>query len=365
MFKKIIFFSLLFCAVGFSIMAQGQATRALNLAEDDFENGRLDDIPSSLEPYFKSQKTGGFSKEEKIRAHRLITLVHMYSDNEPAAEDAFVELLKADPEHPPAASDPKEFHFLHEKFNTDPIFRIGFKVGVIRTEASPFTGFGSANDNAGSSKTYTPKIGFGLEANFEYQLPYNLELVSGVGFSSENFEVVDNIISTSTITYTLTETQTWIKLPAMVRYNMKLSKGLTPYVYGGYSLGYLLGSTVSGDRSEGQALTISGVDLLSDDLRNELNHSLMGGIGIKFASKTNFFVFESRYTRGITNIVNSGNRFANQNLLFGAGYVDDNFSENSISFSFGYIMSFYKPKKLSEKKYNKKLQKKLKKSENE
>lgn len=362
MFKKIVYISVFAC-LGCADAFSQTATAVLNRVEDQFDQGNLSGIESALNDNGGSFfKKGGFSKEEVIRAHRLLTLVHLYNDDEIKAEASFINLLKADPEHPPTDADPAEFHFLHEKFNYDPIFRLSLKFGVVRAEPSPFTNFGTSDIGSGKNKTYTPSIGIKMELNYEYQLPHNLEIIGGVSFSTESFEIKDKLVtiadSLGQVEFTLSESQTWIKLPVMVRYNINLKGNFTPYIYGGYSIGLLSKSALSGTRSGGQPATISEDVTVS---RNKLSHAIIGGVGIKIASKTNFIVFETRYSRGLNNIVDSNKRFVNQNLLFGAGYADDNFSQNSIGVSLGYIYSFYKPKKLSNKKYQKKLQQEVKK----
>ena len=361
MLKKIIFICAFVGLVVGQGYAQSSATAVLNKAEDNFAQGNLSSIQKNLEvdkgKYFKK---GGFSKEELIRAYRLLTLVHLYNDNEQKAEEAFVNLLKSDPEHPPTDADPAEFHFLHDKFNADPIFRISVKLGVVRASPAPFTGFGLAAESTGIRKVYTPGISILGEVSFEYQLPFNFEVIGGFAYSAETFGITEDI--ETGIAYTLTETQSWLKLPVMLRYNIELGSNFTPYVYGGYSLGYLLNAKLAGSRSGGQPLTIA--ETVSDS-RSSLSHAVIGGAGLKIATKTNFVILEARYASGINNIVDSKNRYINQVLIWNGGYADDNFSQNNLSISLGYIMSFYNPKRLSEKKYNKKIQKKLKEQSDE
>lgn len=368
MIKRIILFWLFFSFIDFSINAQDNqnlATLALNRAEDNFENGKLENIFNNLFPYFVSEKSGGFSREERIQAYRLITLVHLYNDDYLLAEESFKELIKADPERLPDNSDSKEFYILHEKFNIDPIFRIGIKVGAnIANIVNVHNKFATVDVNNGQSKSYTSTVGLAGEVTFEYQIfkfnRYIFEIIAGLNYSNEVFNVRDNTIAGDNIAYTLKEVQNWLKAPVMIRCNYELNRTLEAYIYGGGSVNYLFTSNISGSRSEGQALTISGINLISNNLRQQFNYAIIGGVGLKIKQKTNFIVIEGRYSNGLLNVVNTSNRFSNQNLVFGGTYVDDNFSLNNISASVGYIISFYKPKKLSTKKYNKKLDKKLK-----
>lgn len=367
MLKRVFFLGLVilfFCIKG---MAQSEATRVLNTAEDDFEQGKLSGIEAELEQgkgkYFKK---GGFSKEELIRAHRLLTLVHLYNDDEPGAEESFINLLKADPEHPPVASDPAEFHFLHEKFNTAPIFRVGFKVGVNSTQNNVLTTFAQNNTSTPlSEKSYAPGIGFNLEATFEYPLPVkNLEAIGGLLYSIQSYTVeYDPLINYFT---SVKESQTWFNVPVMLRYNLEFKEGSTfvPFLYGGYLFSYLLAAKIDGTRTGGQSLNISGVDILASDQRNKINQSIIAGVGLKYRMKINYAVVELRYVSGISNVVKSENRFENLQLRDELKHADDNFAQNYLSVSFGYIHSLYKPKKYSEKKFNKNVQKKLK-EENE
>lgn len=325
-------------------------TQNLNSAEDLFEQGNLLGIPRLLNSCFRKS---GFSKEETIRAYRLLTLVYIYTDNEALAEQSLVNLFKADPEHPLDENDPAELAYLYEKFKSKPIFRIGIKAGANQTSVNSFGTFGSFNTGdqgtSSTSKTYTPKIGFGVEGTFEYQLPAGLEAILGVGYVIQSYEVSSTPYDPAAFNVTLTESQNWVKVPLMLRYKLHLGN-IHPYIYAGGSFDYLLSSKFSGERQGGQTVTISNLDLFGSNLRRQINASVIGGAGIKLRSKTNFIIIEARYSQGIANVVDAGNRYANQELVFRAGHVDDNFAMNNISVSIGYVKSIYRPKKYSEKK---------------
>ena len=74
------YFFIFFVIILFSIptisIAQDQCAVALSEAEDKYDQGRLYEIPEILESCLEY----GFSKEEKIRAYRLLTLSYLFLD---------------------------------------------------------------------------------------------------------------------------------------------------------------------------------------------------------------------------------------------------------------------------------------------
>lgn len=349
------------CLIGlFAFGANAQntsCTQNLNSAEDLFEEGNLLDIPRLLNSCFRKS---GFSREETIRAYRLLTLVYIYTDNEALAEQSLINLFKADPEHPLDPNDPAELALLYDKFKSKPIFRVGIKAGLNWTNVNSIQTFGSFNTAStltAVQKAYSAKVGVSLEATFEYQLTDNLEAIAGLNYSAQSYEVVNSPYAEEIFNVTLTESQTWLKIPIMARYGIQLGS-IKPYVFGGISVDYLLAASMSGRRQGGQSATIDGQDLIDDKLRSQLHQSIIGGVGLKLKSKTNFVVIEARYSQGLRNIVETSNRLVNQELVFRAGHVDDNFSINNMSISIGYIKSLYKPKKYSAKKLAKRAKKK-------
>jgi len=343
-------------------------TQILNDAEDAYDEGNLDEVIDALDgaDCFKKVKADPFSSEETIRAYRILTLAYLFTDNEPSAEVALVGLLNADPEHPTnEREDPAEFIYLYSKYRVLPIFRLGLKFGINQSSVRSLgiTTYGTFN-TASVSKRYAPKIGFMAEATFEYQLKNwfkNFEAVLGAGYYSQSYEVGFTLIPATTNSETgnevspvetlLKETQTWLKAPLMLRFVLPIKNPIwSPYIYGGASFDYLIGANMSGERTGDIPRDVDQSDLLSYDMRNQINRSYFGGVGVKRRSKTNYFIAELRYGIGADNFVDPANRYNNENLLFDQVHVDDDLAIDNITISVGYVHSIYKPIKYSEKK---------------
>jgi len=306
----------------------------------------------------------GFSKEEAIRVHRLLTMVHLFSDNEPAAEEEIIQLLKADPEHPVnELTDPEEFKYLYEKFRTKPIFRIAVNAGLNQTRVNTMQEFGTHNTSISpSSETSTPGIGIQFGMAVERELyGTGLEFSLGLAYSAKKFSTINNIIlglvdletNARGDNFSITEqidAANHLDIPLLARYNINLGGKFIPFVFAGVEANLLLSATrTEGSRTGAQSISASDQPLKVSNERNNTNYSLIGGLGFKYKLKTHFFKFEVKYANGMTNVVNPENRYANPTTVFRLAQVDNNQSLNVISLNFGYVHSIYNPKKL--KKY--------------
>ncbi|SMD38010.1 Outer membrane protein beta-barrel domain-containing protein [Reichenbachiella faecimaris] len=365
-----IFGILIFCCTTDLLAQQRQlnCTQKLNQAEDMFDAGSLSEIPQLLNSNRgKCFNKGGFSKEEKIRAYRLLALVHLFNDNGPEAEDAVINLLTADPEHPLSADDPIELKYLFDKYRSEPIFRIGAKFGANQTFIKSIGEFGSYSNEDEVPKEYKSGLGLQAELTFEYTIIENLEVLGGFGWNLNKYDISYNSITSLEDLYptstsfqvALTETQNIIKIPVMVRYGYPFGN-LMPYATVGLSLDFLLNSSMSGSRSGTTTRQLPSLALLDDKLRKEINWSYFAGLGLKVKSKTDYILFEVRYNMGGSNTVRTKYRYSNERLLFDMAHVDDDKIVNSLSLSIGYIKSIYKPKKYSNKRLEKRFGKKNK-----
>lgn len=338
-------------------------TQLLILAEEAYDEGRIDDVITLIAKakcFIKGQDE--FSSEETNRAHRLLSLAYLFTDNEPEAERSLVDLLIADPEHPiDPSEDPVEFIYLYKKYRVDPIFRIGLKLGMNRSTVRSLKTYNTWDLDT-VPKTYAPSIGFQAELTAEYQVPvyygkflHGFEGIFGVGFHVQSYQVGFTMNTPEANAglegrSDMTETQNWLKLPLMLRYNIDLgeNKKWFPYIYGGAAFEYMLSANMGGQRSGTLPKNVSNGDLQSFDMRKKINRSYFGGAGVKFKVNVDFLVVDVRYGVGADNFVKPDNRYANQNLLMDLGHVDDDLAIDNLSISVGYVKSLYKPRKYTD-----------------
>src|SRR5260221_14499918 len=139
--KRIPLFVFFLCVLGSKLSAQvSGCEQTLNRASVEFEAGRFFDLPAILTPCLDN----GFSKEQKIRAYLLLTQAYLVLDNPTAAENSYLQLLKADPEYiANPIRDPIDVYYLSKKFTSTPIctphFRAGLNTSISRTRRTRHT----------------------------------------------------------------------------------------------------------------------------------------------------------------------------------------------------------------------------------
>lgn len=346
----------------FSMHLYGQScSQRLTQAEREYEAGRLANIPTLIGECFRNTKEGGFNKAERIRAHKILTLVHIFTDNEPAADKSLVNLLKVDPEHLlDERVDPAELFYLYDQFQTEPIFRIGLRLGSNTTLPNDFQKF-TASTSEGDNKFYngsgegtaTRALGFMGEVTIERYLNYGLEAGGGFQYRFSSY-AVNNTFNDVTFNNEVVNAQSYLRVPLFLRYTYNYGKrgGVKPYVFIGGSFDYLLTAQYTEASRTGGAqfsLSADNGDLTEFDQVNEFNFSFTGGVGVKLPVKTHFLTAEIRYDKSFINYIKAENRYSNQAIAFDLGHVEDNLTLDFVSFSIGWIQSIYSPKRLKEK----------------
>lgn len=354
-----------FIFVGFvvnsSFAQQGlSCSERLSIAEDSYEEGKLSGIADLLNKGGCFVK-GGYTKEEQVSAYRLMALVSIFNDDEIGAEESVINLLIADPEHSASEDDPVELELLFEKYRSDPIFRIGVKLGTNFTFVNSMASYSAYSSSGGAQKEFNLKPGFVGEITGEFNIIDNLDVLSGYQYSVNSYEVTYDAVERGTVvgddtefTIRLNERLTSHKIPVLFRYHYDL-KNISPYVLVGTSFDYLASALYEGERKGSKEIpTPSENNLKNLNMRNTWNLSYLAGFGIKIrTNKVNFFVIEGRYSMGAFNIVNGENRYAASFLNYDQAHVDDDKSLNSFSLSLGYLYSIYNPKKHTDKKLQK------------
>ncbi|MEQ9425366.1 MAG: outer membrane beta-barrel protein [Cyclobacteriaceae bacterium] len=353
-----------------SIFGQSCA-EALGQANTFYAEGNFDDLDrlvnTTSTDFYKclnNEKGITFSDADMVSAKRLITLSHIYQDRKPDSEQAMIELLKEDPEHPlDSALDPGEFIYLYSQFRKDPIFRVGARVGVTYSTINLIDEFGVENLNDPLGSTFSARIGISAGLYIDYNVWDNLEISLGAGFSSRSVEYNNDLFpggsnsgdqaDQTDVVFSPTgyiDTYSFIDVPLVAKYNFELNeKKLVIYPYGGV-IGNLL---LSASRSGARVSTNPGsIDLKNVGLREELNYTYTAGIGVKLRNNTDYITIEIGANKGGNNFVVPERRYRNQDLVFRLAQVDGNGGLDFLSFKVGFQKSIYNPKKLKEFREN-------------
>jgi opacity protein-like surface antigen len=339
-----IFIFLLGVSQSNKLNAQNTCEQTLNLASAEFEAGRFYELPAIL----KSCLEKGFSREQKIRAYLLLTQSYLIVDNPNAAEESYLQLLKADPEYVANPTrDPIDVYYLSKKFTTTAIFTPHFQAGantsLPRTIHSLNTT--SAVDKLSIDRIY--KVGFQIGADVDWNIDERWSLSLGAGYSRKSFksEVNDN---NQGYRSTFTEKQDWIDIPLLLKYSLDSGR-FRPFVYAGLSANLLVSAKLSPEGTDYNMdpnLTNQQVSQAPDEsisfIRNFFNTSLVLGGGYKYKVGKNFFYLDLRYMAGLTNIAKNGEF---NPLLVQFQYQSDYFRLDNLSISFGYVKPLYNPRK--------------------
>lgn len=364
--KHLIAIGLSICTFGALAQSSTQCARSLAQAELAFEQGRLADIISTYGNqnswFTQCLDQGVFSIDEEIRAYKLLTKAYLFQDNEAKAEEMFVQLLKVDKEHQLSPEDPAELYLLKDKFNTEPLLRIAVRGGVNKSLPKVIQNF---NTFQSGSKRYNEKgndtglgIGFWGEVMAERHLTKGIEVGLGFQYRIATYEIEGEMIEND-LNYVAKNTSNMLRVPLMVRYSLNYDKkdddgnrvGLLPYIFIGGSFDLTLSAKyVDARRTGGTAYTLpaGSDDLKGEDQVRSSNISIMAGVGTRFRigrAKVDFFSIELRYDNSLLNYINPDNRWANEDLNYGIGHVEDDLTINTLSISFGYTRSLYIPRK--------------------
>ncbi len=341
-------------ATSYAQLTSGAQT--LRLARATYEQGRLHEIPSILEGFLPK-----FNKQEKVEAYKLLTLSYIYLEEPEKADDAMLKLLQTDHYFEiNLKDDPAEFISLYKTFRTEPIYRIGAKVGANATQPNVKSYLPS---NDGVSK-YDLGIGFQSGLVGEYPIAKNLVLSAELNLQLKSFNYENKVSEfdytkgndltdpNNYIDFTTTgkEKQTWISIPISVQYAFLKKSKLNPYIGLGVSADYLMKATNVFSRSK---IDRSSYDEQSEEItfqRNRFNISALASAGIKVKVPNGFAIAEARYVYGLTTITNSENMYDLYSKSIPTdGYVDALFSINSVSFTVGYVYNVFNPKKRTRK----------------
>ena len=324
-------------------------SQLLSLMEDQYEAGALLPIPQRITDCIRGAGDR-FTKAERIRAHRLAVLSHLFTDNQEASEGSMEALLRLSPEYVFSEdADPKELFYLYEKFRAEPIYRFAFYLMGNYSIVNSSRSYGVENTATASEQASGGVLG-GAGVAVEKHLFSFFDLVVGAQFSSRSFSLRNDLYDYSY--YELNEVQFWFDAPIGARFfplPSSKKRFFQPYFQVGWMPSLLFSSSLSGIRQGGGVVNLGSLSLLDEGKRKLFAHSAFLGLGFKYRlrNRRNFLIVDLAYVRNNTNLVRQDRRYlGNQDFHFRLGYVDDNFSVDALQASVGFLFSVYNPKKL-------------------
>ncbi len=327
----------------FSARAQSTCAQTLRLAQSVYEQGRLQELPSLLESCLRT----GFTDQEKVNAHKLLALTYIYLEEPAKADEQMLFLLQTNNEfRPNDAVDPAEFVALYNTFRTWPVYRLGLKAGTIITQPSVIS---ADYVNSGSTEY---KYGFGFTVAVAGEIPLKgllkkFVLNPELSFQNRTFNGSNSKGDTVRTTST-TETQNWISVPISLQHDV-FSKGETFKVFAAAGVAPEFLMTVN-KKMLSERTGFSPVEerqLSVDDARNKFNVGLLASAGIKKKISKGYLIIELRYQYNILPSLDSEDVYAHPESIIDYKSVDGVYRLNTLSFSVGYVLNRYNPKKLT------------------
>jgi hypothetical protein len=338
---------------GYGNCVKGQSvdcTQTLDQAVHEFSIGHFYGIPELLNPCLEN-----FSKEQSIKAYLLLTQVYLVIDEPLAAEEQYLKLLKVDPEYVASEEkDPIDVVYLSKGFTTRPIFTPRGFLGVNASNARVTSTISTDPRPELSRQTVGigfPMVGLGLDWNIDN----HFSLCMDVAFSTKSYKTEKSAISLRD-QQTLIETQRWLDFPLYVKYTRQFGR-IKPNISVGFAYNTLVGSTGefslinNSDGSIESTTSTGSKDLLYK--RNKSNSSLIFGVGSSYKMGRNFITVDVRYMSGLTNLVKAPINFYESDdkslssSITQHRFVGDLFKLDNLSISVGYMIPFYKPRKIN------------------
>ncbi len=330
---------------------QTNCSQNLQTAQEQFEMGQVEEVPQLLIGCIQS----GFTPQERIRAYKLLINAYIFDDNIMEAEKYVLEFMRRYPEYQTDNTDAFEFINLFEQFDNNPRASVGIYAGTGFSNIRVSEPFGvhnySIDDDSESSlgnyRNGTP--GFQAGILYNHYLSTSFELTAEPGFFQQSFVHEVEPFEFSRVTFT--EKQFGLTLPISLLYWFDTESKFKPYIRGGASISYLMGSNSITERqyiNTGNVTLedITGPETETTDSRKRINYHAFFGGGIRYEIPQAFFFLDIRYNVGLNQMVEDQNRALTINdnpwLFY---YQEDNYYHDALLISFGYAKTLYRPRR--------------------
>lgn len=294
-----------------------------------YEGGNFVECISTLTPCLSS-----LSKDRVFEAHRLLALSHMSLNNSESANESIINLLRAKPNYTTFPFfDPTKFSTMLQGYDVYPKWELGIVLGMNVSSASPTKNYSITNSPASFVSKNGYQVGFMAEHYLQKRLSIQAKLqLQGIGYGRN----ADDVLGWK---QEYTERMTFINIPLVARY------AVSPNVMGwkvsaeaGLG-GHVLSSTNSVIFLEDSRKNDGSRLQRSTDRINARNNILLSGLlGLSAKHRLGEAVLgiEVRTSLGMSNAVNSENRWDNFEFITENNYVDSDIRLNTMSLNLTY-----------------------------
>lgn len=300
-------------------------------------------------------------KENIMEAYYLLCTASLFLNEKEEATQYMLRLLKLEPEFAVEPSMPVEFKQFHEAFKVAPVVTVGLRVGANLSFVQPFKSYSISNmlpDSKLGSYNAKTNIQFGVVG----YLPITKKLDFSAEFTYRTSAYEFQNVYLSYVNLTFTETQKYLEVPLMLKYNFRnkfdftrdrrsFKNKLFPYISFGGTLSRLNSSKgVAVRLDSGAETTPLSLESEPQDMitaRNTNKIFATGAVGLEYKSGRSILALEIRYNRMFGKQVKPEHRYDNQNLLLKYAYIDNDFNVHNTAITLSFMYPFYKarPKK--------------------
>jgi hypothetical protein len=321
---------LLFFFIAGRINAQVDCSQRYKYAQELYESGQLENIPALLDSCFAI----GFEGDLEIQAYTLLMQTYLFDYNRDKAMDVMHKFLTKYPEYQFPDSTPVEIKEIYSAYRVMPNWGFEISAGVTYSNIQSIQNFSVFDLNYLKSE-YQPKFGINVNFNVEKFLGKSASITTGLGYKSVVYENTETDLLYGNSTW-FKESSSWLTLPIKLSY-FPINKNVSPYIFAGAEFGYLLNS--DGNIKYTVNNTAKTIDVSLKNMRNPLQISAMGGIGLRYHIPKGFLKLWIAYNYSVNEYINKSKRYSSPDVYFN-GHIDDDikFNHYFVGFSFSKIL---------------------------
>jgi tetratricopeptide (TPR) repeat protein len=315
----------------------------LSRAQRLYEEGELLKAISLIEDCAQEDN---FEKNQLEEAHKLLVLCYTFLDKSGKAQEEYRKLLGVNPNYiPNVATEPVELVQLHNSFRTNPIVSFGLVLGgnlsspIINVESKEIF---KADGLRESNRTASARIGTRFGIMGELQLHSNFAINAKLLLSSIKYQLSENLFDGDQLVFD--ESQSWIEFPLAFRYYAGRKNKSRFFLEAGLTGRLLRNSKASVQRLVVNGADVSGPDIDISNSRMQTNYAYIFGAGLRRSLGNILLSATISAQYDTSQQVDKGQRYANQELLFRYGYVDEDFKVLTPSVSITISYAIYRHK---------------------